>query len=198
MTLNLNFDEDQHLYYTDAGVIVPSVTQVLEDVGIVDKQWFNDQAKIRGTYIHKATELHDKKTLVEKSLDPILVPYFEAYKKFLHDTGFVPELIEHMVYCVRYGYAGTLDRSGIWPGVGRVFLDIKSGYAPDWAALQLAAYVMSEPFDYDMIFTLQLKDNGTYAIHEHRHNGNNFTQFLYALKTYQYKHKEIEYYEKEN
>ena len=193
---HVNLDIEDHIYFTEDFNIVPGVTEILQAVGIINKQWFADQARIRGSYVHKATALWDDGCLREDTLDPILIPYLEAWKRFRRETSFQPELIEHPVYSQRYGYAGTLDRWGSWPGHGKTLLDIKTGYAPRWAELQLAAYEAALPRYTDGgRVTIHLKNNGRYNIIEND-DDDALPNFLYALKVYKYINPQIHKYER--
>ena len=108
------FQREGHIYTVD-GKEVTSVTTIIKDCGLIDTTWFNDTATTRGTYVHQATELLDKDDLDEASLDPALVPYVDAYKRFKDETGFCINDIEKIVYNSTYGYIGTLDRMGRFP-----------------------------------------------------------------------------------
>lgn len=128
----LTFDPVRHEYRFN-GLIVPSVTKILEAVGISDfsgiPEYNLEYARIRGTMAHKATALDDMGELDEDSLDPVIIPYVEAWRKFKEEFAFVPLLIEHPIYHPIYGYAGTLDRTGnIENDFDReILLDIKTG-----------------------------------------------------------------------
>jgi len=142
----LTFDPEKHEYRNN-GLIVPSVTQILERVGISDFSGVPTEtleyAKIRGTMVHKATALDDEGSLDEESIDPVIMPYVEAWRKFKEEFAFVPLLIERMVYHPIFGYCGTLDRAGnIEEDFDReILLDIKSGVVCEGSVgPQTAAY----------------------------------------------------------
>ena len=69
--MSLRFDPDSHLYRVD-GIIVPSVTQVLEDVGIVDYSRLpgstREMALRRGSAVHAACHYDDEGDLDETQL----------------------------------------------------------------------------------------------------------------------------------
>lgn len=158
----VEFKAETHEYFFN-GRKVPSVTGILKEVGLIDDEWFTEEARERGKAVHAATELLDRDDLDWDSLHPKIEPYVKAYQNFKKDTGFIPELIEHRVYNHDYNYAGTLDRTGIFPNGEKVILDIKSGPISGWAALQVAAY------DYCLAqarqrMALQLKNDGTYKV----------------------------------
>jgi hypothetical protein len=142
--MNIEFNEERHEYRVN-GLIVPSVTQALSAVGLPDLsrvpadllEW---KAEL-GKAVHKATELDDLGTLDEDNLDPVIVPYLEAYRKFKRESGFAPMLIEEQVYHPVYGYAGTYDRIGPMGKYDLVLIDFKSGLIdPKCVGPQTASY----------------------------------------------------------
>jgi len=156
-----------HEYFWN-GVRVPSVTEILDDVGIVDYSsipfGMREMALQRGSDVHTATHYDDENDLefdeelwlansigyereyqrTGMGVAPTRAGYVAAWRKFRRETGFEPELIEHRGYNESYGFAGTLDRSGSYrvnlTGTADILLDIKCGDAPQWTRLQLAAY----------------------------------------------------------
>ena len=141
--MSLQFDAELHQYTLD-GQILPSVTQVLEACGVVDYSYLppatRRMALGRGSAVHSATQFDDEGDLDETLLDDELVPYVAAWRRFRIETGFAPLLIEHRNHHPKYGYAGTLDRLGIFPDGTKAVLDIKTNSSEGWVALQLAAY----------------------------------------------------------
>jgi len=107
----LTFDEEKHLF-TANGEVIPSVTTVLKRAGmtpdwskIADIEWYAQ----RGTYIHRATELWEAKTLDEDTVDDEIRPYLEAYKKFRADYPVPITAQELRLWHPRYRYAGIID-----------------------------------------------------------------------------------------
>lgn len=109
----LEFSEEGHCYKL-SGVSIPSVTQVLQTAGLVDFSRVPldvlEAARRFGTAVHKACELLDKGTLDERSLDPNLWPYLDAWSDFKKD--YKPEFIEieKPICSITYRVAGTPDR----------------------------------------------------------------------------------------
>lgn len=173
----LNFDEDSHTY-TLGGKVIPSVTQVLspltEYAGI--PKHILDAAADRGNYVHKACEMYLWETLDEDSLKEEARPYFNGFKKFMSETGFIPEVIEERVYHPTLKYAGTLDLGGILPPAGRrkkpqrALIDLKTTFklmravGPQTAAY-FDAWAAANPKDkFEARYALQLKKDGTYCL----------------------------------
>lgn len=151
---DLTFDSEHHVYRIGERVI-PSVTQILrradmriDENGVITEAFdfvpreLLDRARLFGQHVHSATDLHDRGELNEDTLDAALVPYLEAYKLFLSETGFKVTASEQRVYHARFKYAGTLDTRGLWKGTTWV-LDKKSGAVPRSVGPQTAAYQMA-------------------------------------------------------
>ena len=181
----LIFNPENHVYTID-NIYLPSVTTIIKAAGLIDTTWFTEGATTRGTYVHQATELYDKNDLDEAALDPALVPYLNAYKQFLNDTGFCIDGIEKRIHSATYGYAGTLDRLGKFPGENiNSILDIKSGVPAKWHGAQLAAYALCYPEPHNR-YGLYLSDNGTYKLKRFR-DRNDMQVFLACLTIYKFK-----------
>lgn len=158
------FQEEGHIYTVD-GTDTPSVTTIIKACGLIDTTWFNDTATTRGKYVHKATELLDQDDLDEASLDPVIAPYVDAYKRFKDETGFCINDIEKIVYNASYGYIGTLDRTGRFPNDKiNSIIDIKTGQPAKWHGVQLAAYALCFGSEIFNRYGLYLHDTGTYRL----------------------------------
>ena len=133
----LKFDSEKH-EYTVGGLRLPSVTEILTEV-FQTPQYGEEYHMTRGSYVHLATELYDQGKLDESTVDDTIRPYFEAWKKFRAETGFVPEEIELRLYSETLRFAGTLDRIGTL-GTHKILLDIKTGSGFGLARYQTAGY----------------------------------------------------------
>jgi hypothetical protein len=200
----LDFDAATHTYRA-GGVVIPSVTQVLEDVGIIDYSYIpwptRQMALARGSAVHLATQFYDEGDLDEGTLTVELAGFLEAWKRFLDETGFVIEANEHRGYVERYGYAGTLDRVGRFERMvglrlkidGPVLLDIKTNDAPWWVAIQTAAYAafFPDPGSYRRI-AVELHGDGTCGVIEFPCADwqRDYNLFLCALSVYQAKRRQ--------
>ena len=158
------FQEEGHIYTVD-GKSIPSVTTILKACGLIDTTWFTEGATTRGTYVHQATELLDRDDLDESSLDPVLTPYVDAYRRFKQETGFVIDDIEKRVHNATYGYAGTLDRTGTFIGdKTKSIIDIKTGQPAKWHGVQLAAYALCFGSEVLNRYGLYLSNTGSYKL----------------------------------
>lgn len=167
----ITLDERTHVYTTADGRVVPSVTQILTDAGLIDTHWFTKQATIRGTYIHEATALDDADDLNCDTLDDSLAGCVAGWRAFLSETGAEILSIEERLCSPTLTYAGTLDRRIMFQGFEWV-VDLKSGGPLRWHALQTAAYAsLCIPCvtrcHMPKRATVHLKANGRYSFTPH-------------------------------
>ena len=131
--------DDEHCYRVqmDGNLReVPSVTTIMKDVGYYP--WiFSDKKDsgviefpsekmtpaARGTRIHKITEDIDRGIEVDP-IDPELLPFIDAYRKFKSDNTITITQIEEIVFNEEYWFAGALDRVMRINGVPAI-VDIK-------------------------------------------------------------------------
>lgn len=130
----LTYSDADHVYRLD-GVVIPSVTQTLEAASIIPPYtgdpWFGD----RGTAVHAATWLDDQGMLDEATVDPQIVGFVEAWRRFRKESGFTPIGGETPLHHPLHRYAGTPDR---WDA--SLLVDLKTGQGAPWHILQRAAY----------------------------------------------------------
>lgn len=144
MTGDLQFDPVAHSF-TWKGAPVPSVTQVLRDMGM-QSSWFKDDPMYleRGSAVHQAAQYICDDTFDRDSTHPDLLPYTDGFQKFVADTGFraIPGS-EVPVYSSSLRIAGIPDLPGLMPGGEDMLLDIKTGeQSPKGVELQMALYRM--------------------------------------------------------
>ncbi len=192
--MNITFNEELHEYRDEKGNIIPSVTQIIQGAGLVDfsrvSQGVLDDASLRGTVVHKITELYDHSELEETTVDPQLVGFLVAYKKFLADykvKGFIA--IESIVFHDGFRYAGTLDRVVELEDGRKMLLDIKTGEESPAHDLQVAAYLNARPdaAEIDQVGTLYLHADGTYKFKKTENPAFAFRVFVAALTLYRWK-----------
>lgn len=157
----LFFDPQTHSY-TYQGKRIPSVSQVLLDMGFIDTQWFTQEGRERGTLVHRAIAIHSQGAHCMKN--PLLDMYIEAFKNFQRDCEWEPEIIETPMACIHY--AGTPDQIGKFQGKPAV-LDLKTGSISPATGLQLAAYekLHGQPLKR---FAIQLTEMGKYILTEYK------------------------------
>jgi hypothetical protein len=132
----IRYRGEDHTYWLGRRQAV-SVTRVLEHAGIVDPSHYSrhdgEDFLERGRAVHEATAKYDEKRFLETSRRPRITAdqvfdrlrgslperwrgFMDAWKLFLDESGFVPEMVERRVFCPDPLYAGTLDRMGRFPG----------------------------------------------------------------------------------
>jgi len=163
----ITFCEKTHTYWLGS-VKIPGVSEIIEGVGLMDskaKQFYTQYHSDRGTAVHAATVMIDNGTLDESSVDPEIVGYVEAYKKFIEQCKPKWKHIEYMVFNQIAFYAGTLDRFGSLGKFDQLaILDIKTGQKAKWHAIQLALYVdglVGRP-RFAKLYGLYLKKDGSF------------------------------------
>lgn len=145
----VDFDPTAHRYRLD-GRPVPGVTEALQVITAAayrgaDAEVLAAKAAL-GSAVHAVIELDVEGTLDVPALDPLLVPWYGAWRAFLAQSGFRPRLSEGLVASRRYGYCGKLDLFGELPVAKRTtpvlaLIDAKcvTTVMPSTAA-QLAGY----------------------------------------------------------
>jgi hypothetical protein len=108
----VEFQEEGHLY---EGGRLPSTTGILKAEGFIDARFYTEESRTRGTYVHLATHYDDSGELDEGTVDPDIMPYLEAWRKFKAESGFIVERSEVPMKSSLYHYAGTIDRIGTFP-----------------------------------------------------------------------------------
>jgi hypothetical protein len=194
LTPGLTFDEALHRYALD-GLPVPGVTSILDAAGFVSEwQTWSEEARDRGSAAHAATQYDDEGDLAEGSIDPLVVPYLEAWRRFRRETRFAPIYLKDGGLCREvavasslYRFATTVDAVGLLPGFGAplTVVEIKTGLPGEAAALQTAAHQLA--LEENGIRTLsrcavQLSRDGRYRIHRYEDRANDRDDFIAALR----------------
>ncbi len=130
-----------HSYQLDGQPIL-GVSKIISLAGLSDMTWCNEEALKRGSFVHSALEYHDEGSLDEADLDPKLLGYVQAWKKFKLEAKATVTAVEKKVFHSLYRYAGTLDRLVVIDGAHYV-IDIKSGPPDSWHPIQTALYAMA-------------------------------------------------------
>ncbi len=139
---DITFIQAEHLYKI-GDKIVPHVTQILRDAGLVFYPGNSDDARELGKRVHEVIHLYDtpgEGELDEATIDPAWLPYLEQYKAFKQSTGFEVTHSEVPLLYEEYGFAGTEDKIGLLAGNLSSLVDLKTGSPAKWHVCQLAAY----------------------------------------------------------
>lgn len=182
----LEFKKEEHSYLLD-GNRCPSVTEIIADAGLYGDAmgYFTDYARDRGSFVHIAIKYHIEGTLDDSTIDPVILPYLNAWKKFETDTGFISEITEGPMANESLMFAGTPDHIGKFNGF-MTCIDVKTGITVFPAEqIQLAAYeiLYGKPLKR---FSLHLSDVGKYKLIEHKDRQDRQI-FLSCLSIYQWK-----------
>lgn len=191
---SLTFEAKGHVYRLN-GEAIPSVTQVLSEVGIISDYMSQiaEEHRRRGNLVHQATAWADDPNEADADPDHLkelgILGYVESWAAVAGQFTFrhIEQRMAHPVL----KYAGTPDRILL---DGRP-LDIKSGGPDCWHKVQLAGY--------SVLYGAQPKGKqaeGGIDVYLHRdgspatiqsHNGNGFktlqTVWKAALTTYNFK-----------
>ena len=104
----LTFNEERHEYQWD-GVVVPSVTQTLK--GLTDYSHIQpdalERARQEGRAVHYMVECACKG--IEVDLPEWMTGHWQAWQRFVAETGFECWASEQRGYHGLYRYAGTMD-----------------------------------------------------------------------------------------
>lgn len=161
MAAQLTFKPETHEYRLD-GQVVPSVTQVVHRVF---PGWQADEMYLaRGTALHEACQALDEDFLDWSTVPSAIAGKVRAWQAFTQDCGMIAIDIERPLASQRYRFAGTLDRTFSYPGVGLVVCDLKSTIESR-VRVQLGGYSLlltesgQKP---DRGVAVELRQDGTY------------------------------------
>lgn len=181
----LTFNAETHEYKLQ-NVRLPSVTKIIADAGLYgDTSYFTDYSRDRGSFVHQIIEWHLSKELDESTIDPVLMPYFEAWKRFERESSYVSDSCETRLASATYRFAGTIDHIGHLNGHFCI-IDVKSGAPTPATGIQLAGYDMLLSAMGARRFALHLKDDGNYKLIEYK-DRNDRNVFLSALALWYWK-----------
>lgn len=185
------FDDVLHEYRTEAGVIIPSVTQVLDSVGLVDYDAVPGKTLERkrqiGDAVHYAARLYLQNDLDWSTVQSSWSGYLMAVLNFIEENEFEAEGVEQSGIYVANGMpvAYTWDLLGRMKGIKhRVLVELKCAYReePSWK-YQTSAYEMTIPKEkgeYIARVAVQLKKDGSYKPYLYE-NPRDRDRFLWAL-----------------
>lgn len=160
----IELDRETHTYTPN----LPSVSEILQEAGLIDLTWLTEEARNRGSMVHLAAEYYDLGRLDFHSVDPRIEPYLRAFIQFRANRPDTrsQEWIEVPMADPLGLYAGTPDRILISK---RELWDLKTGPYKPADKWQTAAYLNmlegEEPASWKR-FCLYLKPAGTYKVRE--------------------------------
>jgi hypothetical protein len=177
-TVPFRFDARNHEYVDVAtGAVLPHITGMLEQAGLVDDDWFTEESRIRGTAVHRLTADYDS-----GSLDPAkcISKYREyllghvAAMTILRGQGLEVHAIEEAIVHEIYRYGGRPDRIVTLSG-RRGVLEIKTTAQPAKSHMvQTALQAMLDECESGLPaetlgrWCLYLRPKGKWKLEEHR------------------------------
>jgi len=138
----IHFDPETHVYTTDYGSEIPSVTQRIKRGGLLGPaaQFYSVESADRGTAVHLACADRDQGRDVSAFLKGEFGGFLTSYIKWCEAMEPVWTSIETPSYSPRYQTAGTADRIGTINGKP-VVVDLKTGSRNDkYHGIQVAFY----------------------------------------------------------
>jgi hypothetical protein len=143
---------------------LPRVTDILKSSGLINGDFFTEESRDRGTYIHRATVIDEQGDL-DEDFEPTrrYMGHILGWRKFLAEHKCSWSHVEERMEHATFRYCGTPDRAGRVDGVDSV-VDIKSGAALPFHKYQLAAYqAFFKPGKY-LRLVVRLQEDGTYRV----------------------------------
>ena len=164
MTAAFRYVDEPHGYWLGAEEI-PSPSKVFQDLGLVDKRWFTEEARARGRAVHAGLHYALKGTLDWGTLHPDLHGYVKSGLRLVDHIK--PKLVrfETPLHHPTLRFAGTSDMEwtvGNWSYI----IDWKSGKAPAVTRYQTAAYAMLAEDGQKRLWkraAVELQEDGTIA-----------------------------------
>ena len=139
--MKINFDAENHIYYTDAGEIIPGVSEILRSC---DGFWVPQSEPHRQEGHKKHSMLYDYNEYGDMFVpaNPDDAWTVEKWKELKEEKGLRIINCEQRVWHPELKYAGTYDVL-CSQGDELVMIDFKTGRGVnnDYATLQLSAYV---------------------------------------------------------
>jgi len=182
----VDFTESDHSYRV-GGARYPSVTQVIADMGLYGSaaDYFTEWSRERGSFVHRIIQWHLSGELDEATIDPALAPYFDAWRRFEREAGYVSDACEKVMASDFYKFAGTVDHIGHLNGYYCI-IDVKTGALSPATAIQMGGYEILMKSPGIRRFGLRLMDTGKYSLKEYKDRQDSKI-FLAALAVYYWK-----------
>jgi ATP-dependent exoDNAse (exonuclease V) beta subunit len=172
--------------YKDGDIIYPGVTNVLQDVGIIQNSRFATPG--RGKRMHKLVEYFLTERLDFSDINQEEQELIEWIVKIIQNNNLQVIEVEKIVYNSVYHYAGTLDY--LFKKDGQYYVsDLKTGHKSyKWYKVQLAAYTNAID-DISNVHGILLYERTKHIeiIKDYELNTKYFPVFKSALNVYNFK-----------
>lgn len=217
-TRGIRFDPGPHTYHSGA-IELLGTTSVLKGVGVsMDFEQLVEKKLLTATELaakrelgkaaHAATHYYDEGTLQADTVDPRVEPYLQSWIGFRQATGFVPALLETVLWHPGLMLAGTIDRAGKFTGFegcdprDLYTVDIKLGHPDDAGAQwQTASYatMLSLSLKRSSLwfqpllavrprYSVRLQANGHYKLSRYDATLTDWAEFQAFVTTYRRQH----------
>lgn len=168
-----HFDAEDHVY-TLGGVIIPSVTQMLERAGHISEAFYTAESAERGSQVHRLCTDYDLGAIEDLVAFESLryKGWLLAYAAFTRTVPHEWTSVEVALCSVRYRFGGRPDRAGKLWGVEGI-VELKSGPPEAWHGVQTALHdiLLSEteglPIGVRQRWGLYLKKTGRFKLIPH-------------------------------
>lgn len=170
--IEIIFSEERHEYTVD-GIVRPSVTRILGDLGFTDFSAIPadrlQAARIRGTDAHHGVYCVEDDIRYYDELDSAILPFVDAYLAMKEDTGWIPTHREKIVFDSTLNVAGMVDGVGPMTRLGyeEAVIDYKTGVKQNATRYQTAGYAAALKKPFLPRFSVQLKNTGKYQLVPH-------------------------------
>lgn len=190
----LTYDDQGRAYWD--GERVPRTTEIC---ALLAPRWQADEYYLRkGTLVHRIIEWDESGELDERTVDPELQGYLDAYRKFKSESGWIYLNRETRFFHPKYRYCGRVDAHGFFksqcskPPWGWV-VDFKTGQPHEADTLQAPAYLFGVKYHNASLIhkcaDLYLKKDGSYQFAEVKNPTYKFLKFLEGVKQWQTEQK---------
>jgi len=148
----LQYDDSTHTY-SEFGILIPSVTQVLSSYS----PWYTQDSKDRGHEVHKACEAYARDHSyfpTEPYVDSFALWCFKKSPQFLEIESIIKGNLDGMDYAGRLDFEVEIDNV-------KILVDLKSGVKSPTYHAQIAAYAFARKSAKCLV--LYLHDDMTYT-----------------------------------
>lgn len=178
----LRFDEVKHEYWLGP-IQLPTVTGILDRVGLVSPFAKNADAAKRGQHVHTAGRYLLEKRLDWSTVGMNIMGYVVSLDRWIEATRFEVEACEVMVYHRFLMFAGTFDLKGYLPKYGKCLFDMKTGQHERWHCEQTAGYELANG-GHSKRGCLHLQKNGSMAKFVEHRDRSDRAMFVSCLNVY--------------
>lgn len=162
-----SFDEEKHIYRVPSGRL-PGATDIIKSEGMVNSDWFTEEACWRGKMVHEAVRRINRGTYDDEATAFMIAQgfagYVTSYILFLKLTGF--EIVGCEEPLFDDAFACMPDSWGKLNGLNSI-VEYKTGAVPKWAKIQTALQARALKKDRGFIahrrHGLQLMKDGSLA-----------------------------------